>query len=63
MGGDLVPLAGVDMVLLQGSTEVDRRTSDSNGAYIFVNELPGTYLLCEDLPADRIQTQPTPALG
>jgi len=59
----LEPLGGIDMVLLQGSTEVDRRTTDSNGAYIFVNELPGTYLVCEDLPADRIQTIPTPGAG
>ena len=61
--GGLVPLAGIDMVLLQGNTEVDRRTTNGGGAYIFVNELPGTYLICEDLPADRIQTQPTAGSG
>jgi hypothetical protein len=59
----LVPLPGIDMVLLQGDTEKDRRTTDQTGAYIFVNELPGTYLICEDLPPDRIQTQPTAGSG
>jgi hypothetical protein len=59
----LVPLAGIDMVLLQGTTEISRKTTDAGGAYIFVNELPGTYLICEDLPANRIQTQPLPGAG
>ena len=59
----LVPLAGINMVLLQGNTVVDQKTTDQGGAYIFVNELPGTYLICEDIPANRIQTYPTSGSG
>ena len=63
-GGSNSPLAGVDIVLLQDSTEVDRDTTDQSGAYIFVNELPGTYIICEDLTtAGRMQTSPTSGSG
>jgi len=58
------PLAGIDIVLLQDSAEIDRKTTDLTGAYVFVNELPGTYLICEDLTStDRVQTYPTSGSG
>jgi len=58
------PLAGIDIVLIQGSTEKDRATTDPTGAFKFVNALPGSYLICEDLTATgRIQTSPTLGSG
>ncbi len=62
------PLEGVAMVLLEedgegGWTENDRVPSGSEGEYIFVDKLPGRYLVCEDITqtpwTDREQTYPT----
>jgi len=57
------PLAGVDIVLLQGSTEVDRTASGTDGAYSFTNQQPQTYLICEDLSAFPGRTQSYPVSG
>jgi hypothetical protein len=56
------PLAGVDIVLLQGGVEKDRTTTGADGAYAFYNVLHGSYQVCEDLTvgagAGRLQTYP-----
>jgi len=54
------PLAGIDIVLIQDNTEKDRETTNATGAFKFVNELQGSYIICEDLStAGRMQTYPT----
>ncbi len=61
--GSNPPLGGVNMVLLQGGSIVGQKTTDQGGAYIFVDEAPGTYTICEDLSSDRVETVPLSGSG
>lgn len=45
-------VSGVDVVLKQGSTEVDTKTTDANGEYLFTGLKPGNYHVEFTTPTD-----------
>ncbi len=51
-------IAGVTIALLGGGSVVQTTVTDANGAYTLSNILPGTYLVCEVLPAGYAQSAP-----
>ena len=46
------PISAVDIVLLQGGTEIDRTTTDASGAYAFTDLDPDTYTVQEEQPSE-----------
>jgi uncharacterized repeat protein (TIGR01451 family) len=53
------PLSGVDIVLFQNGAEIDRTTTDANGAYLFDDLDPGTYVVREEQPSAFVDGQET----
>lgn len=53
------PLSDVDIVLLQNGQEIDRVSTDSDGAYLFDDLDPGTYVVREEQPSLFVDGQET----
>jgi hypothetical protein len=56
---DEVPLSGVDILLFQNNAEIDRIMTDIDGAYMFDELDPGTYVVREVQPNTFVDGQET----